>query len=175
MNKEKEWFENGNWNRGLPVRIHSSVNLQEFYVQYHKRQDLWDAAFDFLKGGDLKDKPVGKYPLKGNEAVAIVSEYLTKPPEEAKWEAHRKFIDLQYLIRGEENMGVLSLKEARNALPYQEEKDLLFYGEQDGGAYFKANPKVCFLFFPADVHRPGMRIGEPEPVKKLVIKIAVAG
>jgi len=172
MSTEKEWFENGEWNRGLRVKVHPSVDVSQFYKQYHKRPDLWKAAFDYLKN-DLITVGAGKYPLKGDGAVAIVSDYQTKRTEDAKWESHRKFIDLQYVISGEEKIGLLSLQKAQYSTGYQDEKDVILFDEQDGD-YYVANPDVCFLFFPEDVHRPCIRIGDSKPVKKLVIKIAFA-
>ena len=172
MSTDKEWFDNGDWNEGLRLKVHPSVDVSQFYEQYRKRPDLWKAAFEYLKN-DLNPVAPAKYPLKGDEAVAIVSEYQTKKIEDAKWESHRKFIDLQYIISGEEKMGVLPLKKAKFASDYQEDKDVILFGEQDG-EYYVANPDIFFLFFPDDVHRPCIRTGDSEPVKKLVIKIAFA-
>ncbi|MGV8095497.1 MAG: YhcH/YjgK/YiaL family protein [Mangrovibacterium sp.] len=172
MSIEKEWFENGDWNEGLQLKVHPSVDVSQFYKQYHKRPDLWNAAFEYLKK-DLTTVKVGKYALKGDETVAVISEYQTKKIEEAKWESHRKFIDLQYIISGEEKMGVLPLKKAILSSDYQEDKDVIFFGEQDG-EYYVANPDIFFLFFPDDVHRPCIHTGDSRPVKKLVVKITFA-
>lgn len=172
MSVEKDWFEDGEWDRGLRLKVHPSVNIRQFYEQYHKRPDLWKAAFKYLEN-DLMLIETGKYQLNGDEVVAIVSEYRTRKAEDAKWESHRKFIDLQYLIDGEEKMGLLPLETAKLASGYQEDKDVILFGEQDG-EYYVANPDIFFLFFPGDVHRPCIRIGESKPVRKLVIKIAFA-
>lgn len=172
MSIEKEWFDNGDWSNGLRLNVHPSVDVSQFYRQYHKRPDLWGAAFEYLKK-DLIAVEIGKYPLKEDEVIAIISEYKTKRPEDTKWEAHRKFIDLQYLISGEEKIGLLPLKTAKFDTGYQENNDVILFGEQDG-EYYDANPDIFFLFFPDDVHRPCIQTGEPKLVKKLVIKIAVA-
>lgn len=172
MSMEKEWFGKEEWKEGLRLNVHPSVDVSQFYRQYHKRPDLWKAAFNYLKN-DLAATEAGKYPLKGDEVVAIVSDYQTKMQDDAKWESHRKFIDLQYVIDGEEKMGLLSLKKSKLAGEYQEDHDVILFGEQEG-EYYVANPAVFFLFFPDDVHRPCIRIGESKPVKKLVIKIAFA-
>ena len=170
MRTDKEWFDNGDWNEGLRLNVHPSVDVSQFYNQYHKCPDLWKAAFEYLKN-DFMTVAAGKYPLKGDEVVAIVSEYQTKKIEDAKWESHRKFIDLQYIISGEEKMGVLPLKKAKFTSDYQEDKDVILFGEQNG-EYYVANPDIFFLFFPDDVHRPCICTGDSKPVKKLVIKIA---
>jgi YhcH/YjgK/YiaL family protein len=170
MTTEKKWFDKGEWNEGV-VDVHPSVDVATFYNQYQKHPDWWKAAFGYLKN-ELSGVEPGKYPLIEDKVVAIVAEYGTKKIDDALWESHRKFTDLQYVIKGEEKIGLLPLKSARFASPYQDEKDVILYGEQDG-AYYTANSEVCFLFFPEDVHRPCIsRTGNPEPVKKLVIKIA---
>ncbi|HKJ43497.1 MAG TPA: YhcH/YjgK/YiaL family protein [Sunxiuqinia sp.] len=172
MTQEKTWFHEAAWSEGIQVGAHGGTDINNFYNQYHKRPDLWKAVFEFLKQ-DLKNLESGKYPIVSDEAFAMVMEYQTKQPEDAKWEAHRKYIDLQYIIEGEEKMGVLPLEHAKNALEYDEERDLIFFGENDG-EFFHASPQVYFLFFPSDVHRPSVLVEEPASVKKLVIKIAVA-
>lgn len=172
MNKEKIWFHKADWLDEVSIQAHGGTDVTSFYTQYHARPDLWKAVFKFLEQ-DLKSLEIGKYPIVGDEAFAMVMEYQTKKPEDAKWEAHRKYIDLQYIIEGEERMGILPLKLAKNPLEYDEEKDLIFFGENDG-EFFQASPQVFFLFFPTDVHRPSILIEEPEKVKKVVIKIAVA-
>ena len=168
--KVPEWFNTGTWSEGININVDSSIDILEFYNQYQKRPDLWKLVFEFLKE-DLISKPVGTYVLKENELKAIISEYETKTPEVAKWESHKKFIDLQYVICGREKMGLLPLDKAILQEEYQSEKDLIFFGEQDG-EYFTATPEVYYLFFPQDVHRPGLRIDGAEKVKKLVLKIA---
>ncbi|MCW0483227.1 YhcH/YjgK/YiaL family protein [Gaoshiqia sediminis] len=172
MSNEKEWFNQGEWAEGISVKAHESVDVKEFHKQYQARPDVWKSVFQFLKQ-DLSALEVGKYPLAGDLAFAMVSEYQTKLPENAKWEAHKKYIDLQYVISGEEKMGVLPLEKVANPEEYNETKDLIFYGENEGD-YFTATPEAFFLFFPTDVHRPSILVGESKPVKKVVVKIAVS-
>ena len=56
----------------------------------------------------LRTLPAGKYPIDGDNIFALVSEYKTKSEAEGKLEAHRKYIDVQYVISGEELMGYVS-------------------------------------------------------------------
>ncbi|WP_159517621.1 YhcH/YjgK/YiaL family protein [Sunxiuqinia indica] len=172
MKEMQEWFHSKQWGELVDIQAHASINLIEFYEQYHAHPDWWQKVFDFLKQ-DLKSLEVGKYPLVGDRVFAMVSEYETKSPQDAKWEAHRKYIDLQYVVAGQEVIGVLPLGKTIDPKDYNEQKDLIFFGEQDG-EFFTATPDCFFLFFPDDVHRPCMMIEQSEPVKKLVIKIAVA-
>ena len=172
MNTTNEWFADGQWAEGVSIAVHDSVNIDEFYRQYHAKPELWKTVFEFMKQ-DLSSMEVGKYALVGDQAYATISEYETKEPENARWEAHKKYIDLQYVISGEEKMGILPLSQAKNAMAYNEQKDLIFYGDNDGDLHL-ATSEAFFLFFPNDVHRPCMKVDESAPVRKLVAKIAVA-
>lgn len=170
MRKEQEWFHQSGWGAIPDISAHASINLTTFYTQFHAYPELWRAVFEFLKK-DLKALEAGKYPIMGDQVFAMVSEYSTKKPEETKWEAHKKYIDLQYVIEGEEEIGMLPLEKAILPQPYDGTKDLLFFQDQPG-EYFVASPDFFFLFFPEDVHRPGIMLENPGTVKKLVIKIA---
>jgi len=172
MSVIQEWFAAKEWAAGVVPALHESVDVAEFYKQYHAKPELWKAVFDFMKK-DLVNMEVGKYVLVEGQLTAIVSEYESKEPENAKWEAHRNFIDLQYVISGEEKIGVQPLATAQNAMEYNAERDLIFYGENAGDIYL-ATPDTYFLFFTSDVHRPCIKAAGVSPVKKLVIKIATA-
>ena len=105
---------------------------------------------------------------------AIVSEYETKVKNEVGFEAHRKNIDIQYLLKGEERIACMPIEKLTETEPYSEEKDAAFYAAEGvaaqtttiGGGYFA-------IFFPQDGHMPQLCVGEPKIVKKVVVKVAV--
>ncbi|MGQ8338840.1 YhcH/YjgK/YiaL family protein [Sunxiuqinia sp. A32] len=173
MNEINNWIENGSWKDGISTSLHLSTNKIEFFRQYHSNPDLWEKVFQFFKETDFDKLEPGKYTIDGEIAFAMVSEYETKEFKDAKWESHRKYIDLQYVIDGDERMGVMNLKKTQGATEYNSEKDLLFYGDGEGD-YYEANSEVFFLFFPTDVHRPGIQIDGAVKVKKMVVKILAA-
>ena len=166
-----EWYAKRAWKNGLSLEPHSSVNQMTFTDQYHKNQTAWDKSFHFLSG-DLENQEPGKYEIDGDNAYAIVTEAPSKTPEMAKWEAHEKYIDIQYVIRGEEKIGVTPLSNATVSKPYDETNDYANYEAE--GELYTAKPGTFFLFFPKDVHRPNILIEGFEVVKKVVIKIRMA-
>lgn len=105
---------------------------------------------------------------------AIVSEYETKVKNEVGFEAHRKNIDIQYLLKGEERIACMPIEKLTETEPYSEEKDAAFYAAEGvaaqtmtiGGGYFT-------IFFPQDGHMPQLCVDEPKMVKKVVVKVAV--
>lgn len=169
----EDWVKSRVWAKGLTVNVFPDVNAQEFYKQYSKNKDAWDKAFAFLADSKKLDtlKP-GMYPIDGKEVYASITEGAEKSEETAKWESHRKYIDLQYVIRGKEKIGVASLATATVTKPYDEAKDGANYTAE--GKYYIATPAEFYLFFPSDVHRPNIKVDGYDTVKKLVIKIKCA-
>jgi YhcH/YjgK/YiaL family protein len=166
-----EWFDKKEWKNGLTLKPHEMTNKITFAGQYHKNKTAWDKAFKFL-GDNLETKEPGKYEIDGDDVYAIITEAPSKEPEMAKWEAHEKFIDIQYVIEGEEKIGITPLSTATLSKPYDEVNDYANY-EAEGKSYI-AKPGTFFLFFPDDVHRPNILVKGFDVVKKVVIKVRVA-
>lgn len=105
---------------------------------------------------------------------AIVSEYTTKEVNENGYEAHREYIDIQYLISGGEVVGSLPLEYLKEIKPYNKECDAAFYvgigiSHQElllGNGYFA-------ILFPQEGHMPQLSVCKPQLVKKVVIKVKV--
>src|SRR5450432_1230517 len=93
--KAKKWFKKMEWSGGLTLKPHSSINETEFAYQYAANKDLWDKAFAFLRTHDLANIEKGDYPLAGDSVVVKVTYGPAKEEDKAKWESHKKFIDLQ--------------------------------------------------------------------------------
>ena len=146
-----------------------SINIEKVKEHYQKYPERWKAAFKFLIKSDLKSIEPGRIDLNENVFV-VISEYETKNQEDAKYESHRKYIDIQYLISGEELIGLTNKIDLNEISPYSESNDITFY-DYDGGKMLFASPTNYFIFFPDDKHRPCMKIEEAEKVKKVVVKI----
>lgn len=172
--KLNAWFEKGEWLEGWQVKPDASISRREFAVSYNRNRERWHKAFAFLKAHGLNTLQVRRYDIMGDTLYATVSEYPSKSEAEAKFEVHQKYIDIQYVISGEENIGVAPLA-ARKAtvVPYDATKDIEFMTVTDS-TYFKATPENFFIFFPSQIHKPGMRIGNDSTmVKKIVVKVKV--
>jgi biofilm protein TabA len=127
-------------------------------------------AFDYALATDLASMPEGTYPIGGDDVRALVQRYSTKPAAEGRWEAHRRHIDLQFVISGEEFVGVTSL-DRLVAEPFDEDKDIMWLSGE--GDRVTLRPGEFVLLWPEDAHMPSMAIDAPIPVVKVVIKIAV--
>jgi biofilm protein TabA len=98
-----------------------------------------------------------------------MTEDSTKDDDKSKWGSHRKYIDLQYVISGEEKIGVTPVADVKVTEPYSAEKDIAHYSGP--GKLYIAKPGTFFLFFPETAHRPGVTTGGNKKDHKIVIKI----
>ena len=128
-------------------------------------------SFNYIRQTDFKMLQPGRYDIDDNNIFALISEYQTKAESEGKLEAHKKYIDVQYVIEGEELMGYAPLGDQSILEPYKKENDIIFYtGEK---VFIKVTEGMFAIFFPEDVHMPGISVNQKSPVKKLVIKVKV--
>ncbi len=165
----EKWVKSKEWARGLKIKAHPSVNPVEFAKQYHANKALWDKAIAFLNDKKLDTLKPGKYIIDGTDVYATITEAPSKEFAQSAWESHRNYIDLQYVIRGKEKIGVAPVSSAAVVKPYDETKDIANYNAE--GKYYIATPDEFFLFFPGDAHRPNIKVDGYDTVKKLVIKI----
>ena len=84
-------------------------------------------AVDFLKNTDLAALEPGKYEIDGKDVYANVTAYTTIPWEEAKYEAHEHYTDIQYVIEGSEVMTYAPVHEMTVKTPYNPDKDVVFF------------------------------------------------
>ena len=132
-----------------------------------------DMAFDYLLDTDLKSLNTGKYVIEEDKIFAVCMEYDTKPIALSKNEAHRKYIDVQYIVSGVENMYVSGLEKLKIDEEYDYEKDAAFY-EKKYDCILTAEEENFAVFFPEDAHMPGVdAYNGSKNVKKVVVKVHV--
>ena len=126
-------------------------------------------AFELIVNKKYEKTP-GRYEL-GNGLFYLVQSYETKPVSEGKFEAHRKFIDLQYIASGKERHDVAGIFSLTVRDDYNAEKDIIFYNNGKCSNLI-LDAGFFAIYFPEDAHMPNLRIGEnPEAVTKIVVKI----
>jgi YhcH/YjgK/YiaL family protein len=130
-------------------------------------------AFEYLVNTDFDKVEKGRYEIDGTNIFAIVNEYDTIDTEGEQMESHRKYIDVQYIVKGEELIGHDFLQQQIPSKAYDEETDFMLFAEKP--AFFSKLDQGHFaVFFPTDLHMPNIRVETPVPVKKVVIKIGVS-
>jgi YhcH/YjgK/YiaL family protein len=129
-------------------------------------------ALAYLRTTDVATVPPGRYELDGDRLVAMVQEYTTKPAADCKWEAHRKYIDVQYVVHGIERMGYVDIAATREIEKYDPERDVAFF--EPGHNYVTVPAGTFTVFWPHDVHAPQCAVDALVSVRKVVVKVAVA-
>jgi biofilm protein TabA len=126
----------------------------------------WLAAFDDAMADG--NRPIGL----GCEARVMT--YRTAPAESRRWESHRRYIDIQYVVLGRERMDVVNVGSLTGATPYDDANDVLFYdGAPAGATALLVETGGFAIFFPHDGHRPSIAIDVADEVRKIVIKVPV--
>jgi biofilm protein TabA len=170
--KAEKWFKKKAYLNGLTATPHEAIDKVQFAQQYHLNKTLWDKAFAYLKNNDLATLAPGRYTIDGDNVFALVSEAPSKDYDKTVFESHINYIDLQFVISGEENMGKAKLADLNLDKPYNEKNDIMFY--LGDGEIYTVSQNGFLLFFPSDAHRPNITPGGNKVVKKVVIKIRVA-
>ncbi len=132
-------------------------------------------ALEYLRTHDFTKMEDGKYPISGDECFVNLQRYETRLHEECRPESHKKYIDIQYLVEGEEYIGWCPLSpDLRVVEPYDEERDITFYNCLVPESEILLQPGSFAVLFPDDVHSPqGAVDGKPMGVTKVVVKISV--
>jgi len=137
---------------------------------YSKGFDRLAKAVSFIRkiGPSVKD---GRYDICGDDMYAVVSSYQTKKDRTLPFEAHRKYIDVQCVLKGEERIDIVQGTGFRIKNRYSAKKDVLFIYPPNRYSSIILTPGYFTLFYPQDLHRPGQCVTSPEEVRKLVVKI----
>lgn len=133
-------------------------------------EDLY-LGLEFLKNA-TPDIENGVHELNPR-VKAIVSEYETKKVNDNVFEAHKKFMDIQYVLQGAEKVCCLPLDQLQERIPYKEESDAAFYITNQKPVEIVIGNGCFAVFFPQDGHMPCLSIDEPLTVKKVVVKVQI--
>jgi YhcH/YjgK/YiaL family protein len=145
------------------------IDLIENLKYYPQLGDRLQKAFNFISETDLLPLKTGKYDIEGDNIYAVVSQYKTRDEIDGKFEAHKKYIDVQLVIKGKELIGYAPFKGQEIIADYSDEKDvMLFSGEK---SFLNIVDGMFAIFFPNELHMPGIKVFNSEDVKKLVIKV----
>lgn len=138
--------------------------------RYLALHPLFADAFAFLRNPDLGTLQPGKHPIQGERLFAIVEACAGRTRAEAKLECHRRYIDIQLVLDGVDEMGWKPTADCVDpATDYDGARDIRFFN--DAPASWIATPAGSFcLFFPDDAHAPLVGAGT---IRKVVVKIAV--
>jgi YhcH/YjgK/YiaL family protein len=142
-------------------------------IDYYRSGNPYiNIAFDFLKTSNLMALENGKHIIDAENVFALVMEYDTHPLLEGKWEAHRKYYDIQYILEGNEIIAISDISNMKVTELYNEEGDYeLFDGP---GSFHILRPNDFIVLKPHEVHQPGISIdNSTQRIKKIVVKALI--
>ena len=138
--------------------------------RYANQHPLFPQAFDYIRNTDLNSLATGVHSIIGKQLFVIVEEAQGRSRAEAKLECHRKFIDIQLVLQGTDEMGWKPLADCTNPLDdYNEERDIRFFADV-ADSWISTPPNTFCIFFPDDAHAPLVSTGK---IRKLIFKVAV--
>ncbi len=147
------------------------ADIIENAQNYYNLGKNFEKGFEFLKTTDLKNLENGRYEIDGDNIFVSIQDYQTKQENEGKFEAHKKYADIQFIIKGEEKIGYTNIKNCTPTTFYDDTNDIIFL---DGtGDFIKAKENTFLVFFPQDAHMPCISVNNPEYVKKAVVKVRI--
>lgn len=129
-----------------------------------------EKGLKYLQETDLFALKEGRNDIEDG-LFGMVSSYDTKPLEEGFWEAHRKYVDIQYVFAGAERMGYANIDSLTTSKPYDESSD--FHGLDGDGDLVTVHEGEFALFTPQDAHMPGLVVDSPKNVRKIILKVRI--
>ena len=126
-------------------------------------------ALTHISETDFESKVPGRYDIDGDDMFVGLNDYITKDAAECRLEAHRKYIDVQYVANGSELMGYAPLAGQTVTAEYNDKKDVEFFEAEP--SFVRFDKGMFAIFFPQDLHMPGT--GNGESVRKVVVKVRI--
>ena len=150
-------------------RDHVIFDRLERAERYYHMHPAFEKAFAFLRQNALAELPIGRHEIDGDRMFCIISKGPGRSRAEAKLEAHRKYIDIQYVIAGTDEMGWRPTATCTlSDVSYDDDKDIEFFKDEPE-SWTGVSAGSFVIFFPEDAHAP--LVGSEE-IHKAVLKIA---
>lgn len=127
-------------------------------------------AIDYVNSLDFNNIELGTYSID-NGIYYIVKEYDTKPVEECRLESHKRYIDIQWMISGLEEIQTSSTEKLRLAKDYNSENDVMFWEPPKHMCRCILSDNSYIVLYPNDAHMPGIMVNKPQKLKKIIIKV----
>ena len=132
-------------------------------------------ALEWLQKNHGQDLADGRIEIDGDKVFVMIQSYDTLAGSDPqRLEAHKKYIDVQYVARGEEVIGWALTYRMKETLAYDAAKDVwLGTVPAKDVSPVRLSPGQAAILWPSDGHAPRLAAGAPAFVKKFVIKVAV--
>ena len=126
-----------------------------------------------LASKDLSKLEEGKHSVNGDDLFYTVQSYFTRDESSVGFEAHKEYIDIQYIFEGRETIGVAITNELRVSEEYNPERDFIKLKDPEAFTRIRLSKDMFAVFYPSDAHKPGTYGDSKSRVGKVVIKVKV--
>lgn len=133
---------------------------------------LFKPAFEYLRGFK-PNTPDGRHEIMGDRMFSLPQTYQTVPASEKKFEAHRRYIDIQYILSGEEVIEHVNAGLLRPDGNFDADMDVGFFLDPTTSSPVVLRAGDFAIFFPHDAHKPCLSVDQQVTVRKVVVKVAV--
>ena len=129
-----------------------------------------DCAIDYIEQNDLNQLAEGKHPIDGDNAYVMIQSLSLKAPQEAKWETHEAYVDVQIALADGEFIAYAPKEDIKNWSEYDPVKERYIAMSDYPGLVLPMRAGMFAIFFPDDGHKGGVRLGEVAQLRKAVVK-----
>ena len=149
--------------------VFDNIKNKDLYLAMHPS---FKAAFNYIEKVVRDGEEVGKYEIDGRTVHAMVQEYEGKE-DHPKYEGHRRYIDIQFILSGKEIMDYANIAECDVMTEYNADKDVEFFTCDGIKTRIEAQSGDFAIFYPEDIHKPGIKYEDGTMIKKIVVKVLV--
>ena len=135
-------------------------------------QEKIKEALDAIEKINFDEAELGKHVIN-EDVFLLLQKYYSKAPEEARFETHNNYIDIQYVVEGKECLEIAPKTIMEVTESYDPERDLEFYKDVENATKIVLTDGGYVIIYPTDAHKPGVRVDESTEVKKIVAKVRI--
>lgn len=150
--------------------VFTKISSIDKYASLHPSFKM---AFDALRKYASPDTPEGKYVIDGDNLFVNVQAYETEMPDKIQYEGHCRYIDIQYVISGNEDIKVMNIDDSDVTKEYDPENDYALYAPLGAESTCELSAGDLLILFPEDLHAPGLAHKAPSYVQKIVVKVKI--
>lgn len=148
---------------------------QDWAQEKYALHPIIHQAIDYISTTDFAVMATGKYDIIPGKMFCLLQEFTTEPAADRLAESHFQYVDIQYLLQGEETIGVARGSRRNTVIEdKREQHDIVFYRETQNENFISLTPGMFAIFFPEDLHRPCCQSNGPSFIRKAVIKIHIS-
>ncbi|MBT9182950.1 YhcH/YjgK/YiaL family protein [Pectobacterium punjabense] len=145
---------------------------RDWAQEKHALHPIIQKGIDYINQTDFARLTPGKYDIIPGKMFCLLQETVTVPAAQMRAESHFNFVDIQYLISGEESIGVARGAKEHTVIENKaEQNDIVFYTDTRNESFIHLLPGMFAVFFPEDLHRPCCQTHGESFIRKAVIKI----